>query len=134
MHSLSRPEAHVLLVEEDDEVRDVYTDFLVFHGCTVSAAKGALEALAYAKQAPDAVFSSLVFRDMSGFELCRQLRAMPQTTNSLIVALTGYSERGIEKATQEAGFDAYYLKPIGFQDMLSLLGQTRRGSGDALSA
>ena len=134
MHSLSRRKAHVLLVEEDDEVRDVYTELLVFHGYTVSGAKCALEALSYAKQAPDAVFSSLVFRDMSGFELCRQLRAMPQTANSLIVALTGYSEGGIEKATKKAGFDAYRLKPIGIQDMLSLLGQIRRSAGDALSA
>lgn len=121
MPSLSRPKPHVLLVEEDDEVRDVYKELLVFHGYIVSAARSGLEALDLAKQAPDAVFSSLVFRDLSGFELCRRLRALPQTANSLIVALTGYSEKGIEAATKAAGFDAYHLKPVSFQDLLGLL-------------
>lgn len=121
MHALTRPSPHVLLVEEDDEIRDIYATLLATRGYTVSAAKRASEALDHAGDAPDAVFSSLVFRDMNGFDLCRKLRALPGTANSLIVALTGYSETGIEDKVMEAGFDAYLLKPVKLQALLDLL-------------
>lgn len=121
MHSPTTPSPHVLLVEEDDEVRDIYATLFASQGFTVSAARRASEAIDHAGRAPDAVFSSLVFRDMSGFDLCRRLREMPGTANSLIVAVTGYSETGIEDKVTEAGFDAYLLKPVKLQALLALL-------------
>jgi CheY-like chemotaxis protein len=58
---------------------------------------------------------------MGGFELCRRLRAMPGTSHSLIVALTRYSEYGIEKSVKDAGFDHYPLKPVSIEVIISLL-------------
>lgn len=70
---------------------------------------------------PNTIFTSLVFADMGGIELCRRLRAMPGTSHSLIVAPTGYSENGIEKRVKDAGFDHYLLKPVSLEVIISLL-------------
>jgi CheY-like chemotaxis protein len=101
-------------------------------GYVVSAARGAIEALRIVGSAsPDAIFSSLVFDDMDGFELCRHLRAMPGSATSLIVALTGYSEPGIQARAAQAGFDFYLLKPVSVHNMLALLRSFEQRKGPA---
>jgi len=58
---------------------------------------------------------------MDGFELCRQLRALPETAQKLIVALTGYSDDDIEQAILDAGFYKYLPKPVKLEVLLSIL-------------
>lgn len=132
--SLMNSPLHVLIVEEDDEVRDIYKTLFETQGFVASTAKRGLDAIELSKCGPDAVFSSLVFRDISGFDLCRALRAQPQTAESLIVALTGYSENGLQETITKAGFDAYLLKPVRLQAILDLLKrlQTRSGTSTGL--
>lgn len=121
MHHPSAP-LHILLVEQDEEIRSLFTAFFISHGHTVSDTGRAIEALDHVEQkAPDVIFSSLVFSDMNGADLCRRLRSMHQTSTSLIVALTGYAESHIEKALTDAGFDHYLLKPVQLQVVLDLV-------------
>lgn len=113
---------HVLLVEQDEEIRALFTTLLTAYGAKVSVASDAHAALAIAtSNPPQAVFSSIVFHDMDGFELCRRLRARTETCESLIVALTGYSENKIEEKIRAAGFDRYLLKPVSIHVVISLL-------------
>ena len=109
-------------------------------GTSSSVLHGDMDALAHAMHSPQAVFSSLVFRDMDGFELCGQLRAMPETPDSLIAAVTGYCEPDIERKVLYAGFNAYLFEPVSLQDFPSLLAPlrpnarpvVRTGSADVL--
>lgn len=113
---------HVLVVERDKAVRSFLSTLLTAYGVSVSVVAEASNALALAEaKPPHAIFTSLAFADMGGFELCRRLRAMPGTSDSLIVALTGYSENGIEKRVKDAGFDHYLLKPVSLEVIVSLL-------------
>jgi len=119
--SIAAP-VHILLIEQDDEVRKLFITLFKGAECTVSAACEPVEALDMVKQqVPDVVFSSIVFKDMDGFELCRRLRAMPETASTMIVALTGHSENAIEEKIAVAGFDKYLLKPVSIYVLLSLL-------------
>lgn len=118
---VARP-LHVLIVETDEDIRELLETLFVSHDYTVSCARGPLEALELVKsKVPDAIFSSLVFSDMNGFELCRRLRAGPETATKFIVALTGFSADGVEETILGAGFDRYLLKPVNFQLLLSLM-------------
>ncbi len=113
---------HVLVVERDNEVRALLTTLLTAYGVSVSTAAKASDALTLAEaKSPHAIFTSIVFDDIDGFELCRRLRAAPGTSHSLIVALTGYSEDGIEAKVKNAGFDHYLLKPVSIEVIISLL-------------
>lgn len=70
---------HILLVEQDDDIRTLFATFLGERGYIVSAACEPVEALNMAtSNVPDVVLSSLVFHGMDGFELCRRLRALPK--------------------------------------------------------
>lgn len=112
----------VLVVERDKAVRSLLTTLLTAYGVSVSVVAQASDALALAEaKPPNAIFTSLVFADMDGFELCQRLRTAPTTPHSLIVALTGYSEDGIEDRVKDAGFDRYLLKPVSIEVIISLL-------------
>lgn len=109
------------------------TALLVGEGYDVSVTHDPKSALDIARlRAPDAVFSSLVFHDMHGFQLCRQLRAWPETASKLIVALTGFAAIGVEEAVAEAGFDKYLLKPVNLEVLLSLLDTLKDAPGGVL--
>ena len=49
---------------------------------------------------------------MNGFELAQRLRELPQTRQSLLVALTGYGQSEDRRKTEEAGFDHHLVKPV----------------------
>ncbi|MFC0252681.1 response regulator [Massilia consociata] len=122
--------SHVLLVEQDGSIRDLFSTLLTTHGYSVSTAGGGEEALEQAAlRPPHAVFSSLVFSDMDGFELCRRLRSQAPSSPGLVVALTGYSESGIREKVLQAGFDSYLLKPVSVHTLLELLASHRPASG-----
>lgn len=113
---------HILIVEQDDDVRNVFEMLFVSQGYAVSCARHPAEALELVLvEMPDVIFSSLVFMGMHGFELCRRLRALPETSDKFIVALTGYSDDNIETEILDAGFDKYLPKPVSLEVLLSLL-------------
>lgn len=118
---------YILLVERNDEVRCLLAEILRTQGFAVGTACGPTEAIAMAKsKVPDVIFTSLVFDDMSGFELCRRFRAMPETAAKLIVALTGYLGVGTDKQVMEAGFDEYLLKPVSIENLSALVGAFKK--------
>lgn len=122
MNSHADTPLHILLVEQDDSILELFSTLLHENGHVVSIARGGLEALHQVSiAAPHAVFSSLVFGDIDGFELCRRLRANPGTADSLVVALTGYSQPGIQEQVAQAGFDSYLLKPVSVHTLLGLI-------------
>jgi CheY-like chemotaxis protein len=132
MNLTAGTQAHVLLVEQDVSIRDMFSALLTMHGYSVSAAGAGKEALGMAAQHPPyAVFSSLVFDDMDGFELCRRLHLQARAPIGLMVALTGYSESGIRDKVLKAGFDSYMLKPVSVHTLLDLLNSHRSDSSDA---
>jgi DNA-binding response OmpR family regulator len=70
------PGPHVLLVEDEQEIADLMRDFLEADGFRVAHAATADEALAaLADGAPDCVLLDVMLPGLSGFELCRRIRA-----------------------------------------------------------
>lgn len=113
---------HVLIVDQDKEVRNLFGGFLKSQGFTISLASNPAEALENVKQRlPNIIFSAIVFQGTNGFELCRKLRAMPETAETPIIALTGYCAEGILAEAAKAGFTKYMLKPVNIEVMLSIL-------------
>ena len=80
----------VLLIEDDDDLRQLMTELLQHEGFNVVAAGSGEEAVRLAlKHVPDAAVVDIVLPDMSGWEVCRKLKSDPKTTSTVLVVLSG---------------------------------------------
>lgn len=116
----------VLIVEDDDDSREMLGELVSLYGHRPLAAANATEALAYARdERLDVALIDIGLPEMDGCELARRLRgAMVETTGlpTRLVALTGYSDGAMRDSAGAAGFDAYVVKPIMPEALEELLG------------
>jgi len=102
----------VLLVEDNLDLRFFMADELREHYEVLEAGDGAKGLEIAMEKNPDLIVSDVMMPRMDGFELCRRLRASPETSHIPIIILTAKSaeEHSVEGA--EAGADAYFGKPL----------------------
>jgi CheY-like chemotaxis protein len=70
---------------------------------------------------PDVVFLDIGLPDMDGCEVARRLRRMPELTETLLVAITGYGRVADIQRCKEAGIDLHFLKPVDPNQLRQLL-------------
>ncbi|HEX8614615.1 MAG TPA: ATP-binding protein [Telluria sp.] len=84
-------------------------------------------ALAWAEsEGPDAFILDIGLPDITGYELARRLRALPQFGDCLFIALTGYGQPQDQQLARDAGFDHHLAKPADPQYVLELLRLPRK--------
>ena len=104
--------ARILVVEDNDDGREMLTTLLEISGYEVEAVGDGQQALVAAEQfRPDIVLLDLGLPLMDGYEVCRRLRGMP-AGSAAIIALTGWGAERDRQRTAEAGFDAHLTKPV----------------------
>lgn len=80
-------------------------------------------ALAAARtEGPDLILLDVVMPDMSGLEVCRQLKADPATADIPVILITALADRASKMAGLEAGADDFLTKPV---DEVTLLARVR---------
>lgn len=106
---------HVLVVDDDDDTRDVLRAYLAHHGARVTIASRATEALAALHRVKvDVVVSDLSMPEMDGHELVRRLRTFPGELNqpTPAIAVTAFDTVEHRHRAREVGFAAYLAKPL----------------------
>jgi two-component system cell cycle response regulator DivK len=104
--------ARVLVVDDFEDNRQMYAEFLRFVGFEVSEAGNGTEALERAFAAtPDLVVMDLSLPGLDGWEATRRLKADTRTKHVPVIALTGHALAGHSKGALEAGCDAFLTKP-----------------------
>ena len=107
-----REQPLVLVVEDYQDAREMYTAYLQFSGFDVAEAGNGLEAIEKAQELlPDIVLMDLALPRMDGWEATRRLKNDPRTRHIPIVALTGHALAGHAEGAREAGCDAFVTKP-----------------------
>ncbi|WP_437591121.1 hybrid sensor histidine kinase/response regulator [Sorangium sp. So ce1000] len=61
---------------------------------------------------PDVVLLDIGMPGMTGYDVARALRRIPDLANLSLFAMTGYGQESDRRRTQEAGFDVHLVKPI----------------------
>ena len=61
---------------------------------------------------PDVVLLDIGLPGMDGYQVARQLRAMPALAGTFVVAMTGYGRDEDRALTEAAGFDRHMVKPV----------------------
>lgn len=113
-HKKQTPEVRhtVLVVDDFEDNRLMYVEYLAFHGFTVAEARNGREALALARTLmPSVIIMDLSLPVMDGWEATRRLKADPATSHIRIVALTGHAEDAHEQRALGAGCDDFVAKP-----------------------
>ena len=114
----------VLVVEDDPETRHFYAGLLAAGGFHTEEAHNGFQAFAKAIETRlDLVLTDIAVPGLDGIELCRRLRADPQTRGVRILAVTGYDDRHYPDRAIDAGADQVLLKPV---DPAFLVSEARR--------
>ncbi|HEX2498499.1 MAG: response regulator transcription factor [Actinomycetes bacterium] len=110
----------VLVVDDDQAVRESLRRSLSFNGYDVELATDGLEALdRIAKQRPDALVLDLMMPRLDGLETCRRLRSAGEDLPILV--LTARDAVADRVAGLDAGADDYLPKPFALEELLARL-------------
>jgi CheY-like chemotaxis protein/anti-sigma regulatory factor (Ser/Thr protein kinase) len=105
----------VLVVDDDDDSRDLIACLLAEQGASVLGASSADEAMRQLEVGgPDVLLSDIAMPEVDGYALLRRIRAMPVERGGRIpaVALTAYARAVDGERAFSAGFQAHVTKPV----------------------
>lgn len=101
----------VLVVDDEDSVREIYRHEFLNNGYTVIVAQDGEEGLLKAgEETPDIVLLDIMLPKMSGIEVLRALKENELTKKTPVLLLTNLGEETIIKEGFELGADGYLLK------------------------
>ena len=104
--------ALVLVVEDYQDAREMYSAYLQFSGFRVAEATDGLEAIEKTIELlPDIILMDLALPKIDGWEATKRLKSDERTKHIPIVALTGHALAGFAEGAREAGCDAFVTKP-----------------------
>src|SRR2546421_1778440 len=124
-----RPTAHrrVLVIEDNDDTRDMLETFLVLEGHDVLEATNGADGLKILiNERPEVAFIDIGLPVMDGYEVARTARRQADHA-TLLVALTGYGQAEDRQRSYDAGFDDFVVKPVDPARLTQILDE-RTGS------
>jgi two-component system alkaline phosphatase synthesis response regulator PhoP len=103
----------ILVVEDEQDILQLVKLFLEKEGFRVATAETGPEALKKVKEdKPDLVVLDLMLPELDGLEICRRLRAVPETAMLPIIMLTAKADESDTIIGLELGADDYVTKPF----------------------
>jgi CheY-like chemotaxis protein len=119
--------ARVLLIEDNDDAREMLHLLLGLWGYVVEAVGDGPGGLARARAwRPDVVLIDIGLPGMDGYEVARALRQSEGGRCPLLVAVTGYSQPSDRRRALAAGFDAHLVKPVELEQLTALIDRARK--------
>ncbi len=125
----------ILLVDDEQELREIFAEELLFLGAEVSTASRTCEALALLRKGPgvDVILSDLRMPEGGGLSLIKTIRAEMGAESPLFVLMTGFMEMAPERAEAE-GIAQIFEKPLDWDALTTyLLSQKLSGKSSGKS-
>jgi CheY-like chemotaxis protein len=109
----------ILVVEDFEELYELYSDFLAGAGYAVEGCSNGAEAVEVARrQLPSLILMDLGLPKMNGWDAIRRLKTHEPTQHIPVIALTGHVQRHFADLARQAGADAVLLKPCPLNQLL----------------
>jgi DNA-binding response OmpR family regulator len=123
--------ARILVAEDERDIRELIGFTLRHYGHEVLSASNGEDALAIAlRELPDLVLLDIRMPRLTGYDVCRRLRAEPTTKNIPVAFLSAKGQDSEVQAGMDAGATDYILKPFAPDQLVNrvslLLGQPRK--------
>ena len=100
-----------MLVEDDNNLREIYEARLLAEGYEIVSARDGEEALALAvKERPDLIIADVMMPKISGFDMLDILRSTPETKNTKVIIMTALSQAEDKSRADQLGADRYLVK------------------------
>jgi DNA-binding response OmpR family regulator len=108
----------ILVVEDDFDISNMLRIYFSGQGYEVQVAPKGGEALTLTrKQLPNLIVLDIMLPDMSGYDVCRELRTTTRTSHIPIIFLTQKDERSDKIQGLELGADDYIVKPFDIEEL-----------------
>ncbi len=116
----SKQNHKVLVVDDDPDILELLKYNLKKEGYDVETADDGIKGVHQAKKFnPDLILLDIMMPQQDGVETCRQIREIPEMSDTHITFLTARAEEYSEVAAFEAGADDYITKPIKPRALMS---------------
>jgi excisionase family DNA binding protein len=105
----------VLVVDDEASIRDVLAEHLTTRANpyeVLTAADGFEAGRLVATFRPDVVLLDLRMPGLDGFQICRTIKADPETSNTVVIAMTGFYSPETEARILECGAIRCFAKPV----------------------
>lgn len=122
----------ILLVEDDQNLREIYGIRLTAEGYQIVSAGDGEEALAVAvREKPDLVLSDVMMPKISGFDMLDILRSTPETKNIKVIMMTALSSEDQRERGRSLGADRYLVKSqVGIEDVVNTVHEVLGDAGE----
>ncbi len=135
METKEQAKPNVLLIEDNDDGREMMAMMLSCYGYEVRHAADGLQGLAVAQEyRPGVALVDIGLPGIDGYEVARRMRADPDTRNIRLIALTGYGLAEDQRRVLEAGFDLHLVKPVDIDSLMKAIGSLTGGTGAPTTA
>ncbi|MEJ2011928.1 MAG: response regulator transcription factor [Anaerolineales bacterium] len=121
-------EQTILVVEDEDVIRESIADILELQGFRVCVAEDGLEGLRRLEEdEPDLILADIMMPNMNGYQFFQRVRSNPEWTWIPFIFLSAKSEGEDIRFGKEMGVDDYLKKPIEAEDLIAaVIGKLKR--------
>jgi len=110
---MTKNDWQVIVVEDEFDSARMVSKILSYHGIQVHVAHNGHECLELLEWLePTLIVTDLAMPQMDGWQTLGAIRSNPQTAHIPVVAITAYYSVDVAEEAVNAGFDAYYSKPL----------------------
>jgi two-component system phosphate regulon response regulator PhoB len=114
------PQAKLLLIEDDAALAELLSwNFKKEEYNVIQTADGEEALILVREHRPDVILLDWMIENLSGIEVCRQLRRDPETANIPIIMLTARGEEEDKIRGLETGADDYVTKPFSPRELIA---------------
>jgi two-component system, OmpR family, alkaline phosphatase synthesis response regulator PhoP len=119
--SQALPPSKVLIVDDNTQNLELLTAYMEdVPSISIIQAVNGTEVLAkVAENQPDLILLDIMMPKMSGFEVCRQLKADPKTRDIQIIMVTALNEVGDHERAVDCGTDEFLTKPVNRIELIT---------------
>ncbi len=119
-HDTRLPQSTILVVDDNPQNVELMQAYLETLNCTTEVASDGMEALAKVPRIrPDLIILDIMMPKLSGFEVCRRLKADAKFADIPILMVTALNEMGDIERGVESGTDDFLSKPINKLELLT---------------
>jgi two-component system, cell cycle response regulator DivK len=119
----------ILVVEDNEDLLDLFARQLQWLGFRVSVAKNGAAAAAMAlSEGPELILMDISMPGMDGFEAISQIKANPRTRHIPVLAVTGWMCSHSRRKFLASGFNGYLGKPFTLKELICAIEKLPKGN------